>query len=105
MAPDRSPREQAKVPRSDSDRGQGRTGRLNQVRDLDDLFLDRVLDQLRLIVNVQLAHQVELVRLDGFHTEVEIAGDFFDRIALGQHFEDFALARGQGGETRKTVSG
>ena len=38
---------------------------LHHIRDLDDLLLDGVLHQLRLVMNVELAHQVELMRLDG----------------------------------------
>ena len=41
--------------------------RLRRIRDLDDLLLEGVLDQLRLVVNVELAHQVELMCLDGLH--------------------------------------
>jgi len=36
-------------------------------RNLDDLLLDGVGHQLRLVVDVELAHQVELVRLDRLH--------------------------------------
>ena len=43
-----------------------RTGRLRQVGDLDDLLLDGVLHQLGFVVDVELAHQVELVRFHGF---------------------------------------
>ena len=39
-------------------------------RDLDDLLLDRVLHQLRLVVNIQLAHQIELVCFDCLHAQV-----------------------------------
>jgi hypothetical protein len=38
---------------------------LRHIGDLDDLLLDGVLHQLCLVVNVELAHQVELMGLDG----------------------------------------
>src|ERR1035437_621847 len=65
----------------------------------NDLFLNRVLDQLRLIVDIEFAHQVEFVGLDGFYAEFEGAGDLFDGSALGQHFENLALAFGERAET------
>src|SRR5271170_143797 len=43
----------------------------DQIRDLDDLFLNRVLDQLRFVVDVELAHQVELVGFDGLYAQVQ----------------------------------
>jgi hypothetical protein len=50
---------------------------LHQIWDLDDFFLDRVLHQLRFIVNVEFAHQIKLVRLHRFHAQVQITRDFF----------------------------
>jgi len=50
---------------------------LHEIGNLDDLFLDGVLHQLRLIVNVELTHQIELVRFDRLHAQIQIAGDFF----------------------------
>src|SRR3954468_4594538 len=38
---------------------------------LDDLFLDGVGHELRLVMDIQLAHQVELMCLDGLHAEPE----------------------------------
>ena len=78
---------------------------LNQIRNLDDLLLNGVLNQLRFVVNVELAHQVELVRFNGLHTQIEIAGDFFHRVAFGEHLQHFALARGERRKTRHTVGG
>lgn len=46
-------------------------------RNLDDLLLDSVGNQLRLVVDVELAHQVELVCLDGLHTQAQSHGDLF----------------------------
>ena len=45
-------------------------------------------------MDVEFAHEVELVRLNRFDAELEIGGDFLDGFALGEHFEDFALALG-----------
>src|SRR5579863_2677040 len=38
------------------------------------------------------------MRLDGFDAEVQVASDFLDRLALGEKFEHFLLARREGGE-------
>src|ERR1035437_9062869 len=66
----------------------------------NDLFLNRVLDQLRLIVDIEFAHQVEFVGLDGFYAEFEGTRDLFVGSALGQHFDNLALAFGERTETR-----
>jgi len=63
-------------------------------------FLDGVLHQLGLVVNIQLAHQVELVGLDGLDAELEGGGDLFDGLAFGEHFEDSAFAFGERAEAR-----
>src|ERR1700733_6108561 len=75
----------------------------DKIRNFNDLFLDGVLNQLRFIVDVQLAHQVELVCFHGFDAKVEVAGDFFHRIAFGEHLEDFALAGCKSGKTRQAI--
>ena len=69
----------------------------------DDLLLDRVLHQLRLVVDVQLAHKIELVRFHRLHAQIETAGDLLDRLPFGEHFEDFPFALGQGIEARLAV--
>ena len=74
----------------------------NSAKDLlqaNDLLLNRVLHQLRLIVNIQLAHQVELVCFHGFHTEFEGARDLFDRFAFRQHLKNLPLALRECAET------
>src|SRR5450759_3803214 len=75
--------------------------RLSEDRFLEanNLFLNRVLDELRLIVDIELAHQVEFVGLDGFYAEFEGTRDLFDGFAFGQHFENLALAFGERTET------
>src|SRR5215471_12743014 len=40
-------------------------------RDFDDFLLNRVCDELRLVVNVKLSHQIELVRLNRFHAQAQ----------------------------------
>ena len=50
---------------------------LRQIRDLDDLFLNGVLHELGFVVDVQFAHQIELVSFHRFYTQVEVAGDLF----------------------------
>src|SRR5450759_2185178 len=64
------------------------------------LLLNRVLDELRLIMDIEFAHQVEFVGLHGLYAEFEATRDLFDRSALGQHFENLALALGERAETR-----
>ena len=58
--------------------------RSRQVRNLDDFLLDGVLNQLRFVVNIELAHEVELVCLNRFHAQVEIARNFLDGVAFGE---------------------
>src|ERR1035437_5554254 len=65
----------------------------------NDLFLNGVLHELRLIVDIELAHQVEFVGLDGFNAEIEGTRDLFDGFAFGQHFENLTLAFGERTET------
>src|ERR1035438_7450837 len=64
----------------------------NRLLEANDLFLNGVLDELRLVVDIEFAHQVEFVGLDGLYAEFEGAGDLFDGFAFGQHFENLALA-------------
>src|ERR1039457_3269583 len=71
----------------------------NRFLEANDLFLNGVLDELRLIVDIELAHQVEFVGLHGLDAEFEGAGDLFDGFAFGQHFENLALAFGERAET------
>src|SRR5674476_1274446 len=66
----------------------------------NDIFLNRVLELLRLMVDIEVAHQVEFVGLDGLYAEFEGTGDLFAGSALGQHFENLALAFGERTETR-----
>lgn len=47
-------------------------------RDSDDFFLNRVLHQLSLVVDIEFSHQVELVRLDSLDAQVEVLRDFLD---------------------------
>src|ERR1022692_530552 len=71
----------------------------NRLLQANDLFLNGVLHELRLIVDIELAHQIEFVGLDGLYAEFEGAGDLFDGFAFGQHFENLALAFGERAET------
>src|ERR1035438_6417610 len=74
--------------------------RLSESRFLkaNDLFLNGVLDQLRLVMDIEFAHQVEFVGLHGLYAEFEGAGDLLDGFAFGQHFENLALAFGERAE-------
>src|ERR1035441_7983689 len=71
----------------------------NRLLEANDLFLNGVLDELRLVVDIEFAHQVEFVGLDGLYAEFEGAGDLFDGFAFGQHFENLALAFRERAET------
>ena len=79
--------------------------RLRSDGDLDDLLLDGVLHELRLVVDVELAHQVELVRLDRLHAQIQVLRDLLHRLAFGEELEDLLLARRQRGEARLAVRG
>src|ERR1035438_1365559 len=74
--------------------------RLSESRFLkaNDLFLNGVLDELRLVMDIEFAHQVEFVGLHGLYAEFEGAGDLLDGFAFGQHFENLALAFGERAE-------
>jgi len=48
-------------------------GKLKIDRQLDDFLLNRPHHQLCLVVNAQFAHQIELVRVHGFHTQSQHA--------------------------------
>src|SRR5580704_10016946 len=56
--------------------------------DLDDLLLDGVLHQLRLVVDVQFAHQVELMGLYRLDAEVQVVGDLLDGVAFSEHLQN-----------------
>src|SRR5260370_5021353 len=64
-------------------------------RHLHNFFLDGVGHKLCLIVDVQLAHQVELVRFNRLNAQSQNGGNLADRISFGEHFDHFALARSQ----------
>jgi len=53
-----------------------------RLRQPDDFFLDGLLHQLRLVVDVQLAHQVELARLDRLHAQDKRRGDLLHQPSL-----------------------
>src|SRR5439155_9296696 len=66
----------------------------------NDFLLNRVLHQLRLIVDVELAHEIEFMRFDGLDAEIETGGYLFDRKSFGEHFEYFSFALGEGSKAR-----
>src|ERR1017187_2315694 len=72
----------------------------DRLHEPDDFLLDGILHKLRFVVNVQFAHQVELVRLHGLDAEIESRGDLLDGSAFRQHFENLALALGERAEAR-----
>ena len=52
--------------------------KLGHCRKLNDFLLDGVLNELGLVVDVELAHEIELVRLNSLDAEVKVAGDLLD---------------------------
>src|ERR1039457_1671364 len=71
----------------------------NRLLEANDFLLNGVLHQLRLIVDIEFAHQVEFVGLNRLYAEIEGTGDIFDGFAFGQHFENLALAFRERAET------
>src|ERR1019366_871374 len=59
--------------------------------ELDEPLRDRVLDERRLRVQVELAHDVVTMRLDRVGAQHKLGGDFGRRLALGDEQEDLAL--------------
>src|SRR6185369_3541134 len=57
-------------------------------RDLDDLLLNGVRHQLCLVVNVEFAHEVELMRFDGLHAQAQQHRNLFNGITFRQEFHD-----------------
>ena len=62
---------------------------------LHDLLLDGVRHELRFVMDVQLAHEVEFVRLDCLDTEPQNRRDLPHRISFREHLDDLSLARSQ----------
>ncbi len=58
-----------------------------------DLLLNGVGDELGFVVDVELAHQVELVRLHRLDAETKDGRDLPHRVPFGQHFDDFTRQR------------
>src|SRR4051794_39354448 len=55
-------------------------------------------------MNIELAHQVELMGLDSLHAQVESGGDLLHGSSFGEHLQDLALAFGQGPEARLALA-
>src|SRR5689334_3524849 len=55
------------------------------------------LNEGRAIVDVEFAHQVQLVRFDRLHAERQLGRRLPDRAPFGQQFQDLLLPRGQCG--------
>src|SRR5580765_741691 len=53
--------------------------------------------QFRLVMNIELAHEIEFVRFHGLQAEAQHAGYLADSVPFGQQFHDFRLARRQWG--------
>src|SRR5215467_4774442 len=56
---------------------------------------DGVADEGGRLMNVQLAHQVDPMRLDGFDAEPQVRRYLLRRLSLCDALDDLALARGQ----------
>ena len=77
----------------------GAAGRisLGPGRQAHQIMLNGIGDQLGLVVDIEFSHKVELVRLDGLNADAEKASDHLNGVSVGDHFDDFPLARGQSG--------
>ena len=58
---------------------------------LRDAFLDRVPDQVGLLVDIKFMHQIPPVDLDGVQVKIEFLGDLLVRGAFADELEDFPL--------------
>jgi len=70
----------------------GRRDSLEIRRQLHDFLADRPHHQFCLVVNPQLPHQVEFVRIHGFNAESQKDGNRAHRPALSKQFKHLALA-------------
>src|SRR3990172_12759635 len=64
-------------------------------RDLDQLFADRVLDEAGSVVNIELPHEVVLVRVDRLDAQVEPGGEVLAGEPVGQELQHLTLAVGE----------
>ena len=60
-----------------------------------DFLLVGVVNQLRFIVDAELAHQVEFVGFDRFGAHIQGDGAFLDGHSFGEQLQDFAFAGGE----------
>src|SRR5262245_49071684 len=60
-------------------------------RDLDDFLLDGVRDQLRFVMDIEFAHQVEFVGFHGLDAQPQSHRDLLHGIAFRQKLQDFAF--------------
>jgi len=63
---------------------------------LHNFLPDCTVYKLSLVMNVELSHKVEFVRLNCLDAQVEHAGNFADSVALSEQFHDLSFARGKG---------
>jgi hypothetical protein len=63
---------------------------------LNDLVTDRVPDQIAQRTEVQLAHQVRAMRLDGLDADIECGRRFLVTLAFGQELDELSFSRGHG---------
>jgi len=64
-----------------------RTGprQLDLRRQLQDLILDRVNHEVHLVMDVKLAHEIELVCIHGLHAQTKLVSNLFHRVAFSNH--------------------
>src|SRR6202451_301439 len=69
---------------------------LHRDRHWKNFLLDGHRDQLGFVVNIQFAHQVELVRLHRLHADSENRRCLSYGMAFGEQLHHFALAKSEG---------
>src|SRR5262245_27939164 len=60
---------------------------------LDEPFLNGVSDEFRAIVDVDFAHQVVFVHVDGFHADIQAYSDLFDGVTFRQELQNLTFSR------------
>jgi hypothetical protein len=61
--------------------------------ELNNLLLNGVMHELRLIMNIQLSHEVKCVRFNRLYAHVQIGSDLFDGKALSERLQYLSLTR------------
>ena len=66
-------------------------------------FAQRVANEVRAVLGVQLRHDVRLVRLDRLHADHEVVGDLLIGAPFGNELQHLALSAGERVDARLLV--